>query len=89
MAALLGGLAFVAAAALGGRVKFNQRTGGTACGAYRGGPQTLGRAGGDAHGYWPQGGYYGLVVGAYCPPGHGQTWTGNVWDDNGRRVGCR
>jgi hypothetical protein len=70
-------------------IVFNRGSGGTACAGYRGGPRDLGRGRRDAHGYWPQGGYYGHVVGAYCPPTAGQTWTGNVWDDDVGRVRCR
>jgi len=52
-------------------------------------------AGADSHGYFPNGGYYpgGLQPGGdlaygYCPPAAGQTFTGNVWDDNGAAVSC-
>jgi hypothetical protein len=52
-------------------------------------------AGADSHGYFPNGGYYpeGLESGGdlaygFCPPTAGQTFTGNVWDDNGAPVGC-
>jgi hypothetical protein len=46
--------------------------------------------GADSHGYWPLGGYYGLVdtEAIYCPPDSGQTWAGNVWDDNNETAGC-
>lgn len=67
---------------------YNPSTGGTACGAYRGPAETLGHAGEDAHGYWPQGGYYGVAAGVSCPPKPGQLWAGNVWDDNGASVRC-
>jgi hypothetical protein len=42
----------------------------------------------DAHGYYPNGGFYGTVASMYCPPTPGQEWSGNVWDDNGATVGC-
>lgn len=45
-------------------------------------------AGADVHGYWPYGGHYGLASDTYCPPAGGQTWSGNVWDNNNARVGC-
>jgi hypothetical protein len=48
---------------------YNSRSGGTAC---KGGV-------GDSNGYYPYGGYFGVV--AYY---FGGTWSGNVWDDNGR-----
>jgi hypothetical protein len=46
--------------------------------------------GADSHGYWPLSGYYGVVdsEAIYCPPDSGQTWSGNVWDDNNESVGC-
>jgi hypothetical protein len=43
---------------------------------------------GDANGYWPQGGEFGLDSWIYCPPTGGQTWSGNVWDDNNSPVAC-
>jgi len=70
-------------------VIYDASTGGTACSGYRGGPETLADAGRDPSGYWPLGGYYGYDAGVYCPPVPGQTWTGNVWDDNGASIGCR
>lgn len=45
-------------------------------------------SGEDSHGYWPYGGHYGVASGIYCPPASGQTWSGNVWDDNSAAVGC-
>jgi hypothetical protein len=42
----------------------------------------------DAHGYYPNGGFYGIVASMYCPPTPGQEWSGNVWDDDGGAVGC-
>jgi hypothetical protein len=44
-------------------------------------------SGADSHGYWPDGGYFGVEADVYCT-GAGQTWTGNVWDDNGATGGC-
>jgi hypothetical protein len=44
---------------------------------------------GDKYGYYPYGGYYGAVIDAYCPGSYaGQTWSGNVWDDNNAAVTC-
>jgi hypothetical protein len=51
--------------------------GGRAC---KGGP--------DEHGYFPFGGYFGVTAYTYCPPMSGQTWAGNVWDDDGHPVPC-
>jgi hypothetical protein len=45
-------------------------------------------SGADHHGYWPYGGYYGVHADTYCPPERGQTWSANVWDDNGAGVKC-
>ncbi len=53
--------------------KYEASSGGTSC-----------RAGADAHGIYPHGGYYGVA--AYYYRGKGQTWKRNVWDDNLRPV---
>jgi hypothetical protein len=45
-------------------------------------------SGADSHGYWPNGGHYGLNAYTYCPPSSGQTWSGNVWDDNQGSARC-
>jgi hypothetical protein len=66
-------------------VTFNVSTGGYAC---RGSTAYRVGSGADERGYWPRGGYYGPNDVAYCPPLRGQTWTGNVWDDDGRPVRC-
>jgi hypothetical protein len=57
---------------------FNKASGGNAC---AGGP--------DSHGYWPNGGYYGIDAYTNCPPMSGQTWSGNVWDDDGGTIACQ
>ncbi len=44
--------------------------------------------GADTHGYWPNGGYFGVAAYINCPPMSGQTWSGNVWDDSGMSVDC-
>jgi hypothetical protein len=36
--------------------------------------------GSDAHGYWPRGGYFGVVGTHYA--GSGQVWEKNIWDNN-------
>jgi hypothetical protein len=58
---------------------FESGTGGTSC-----------KGGADADGYWPFGGYYGVLDAdaAYCPPASGQQWSNNVWDDDGEAIGC-
>jgi hypothetical protein len=57
---------------------FDMASGGTAC------------AGGqDSHGYWPNGGYFGIDAYTNCPPTSGQAWSDNVWDDDGGTVGCQ
>ena len=38
------------------------------------------RGGSDAHGYWPRGGYFGVVGTHYT--GSGQVWEQNVWDND-------
>jgi hypothetical protein len=43
----------------------------------------------DEFGYFPRGGYYGGPVDIYCPPTAGQTWSNNVWDDDGSQVSCQ
>ncbi len=66
-------------------IKYNASTGGSACqGATS---NTLG-SGADAHGYWPYGGYFGIAAYIYCPPTAGQTWSNNIWDDNGASASC-
>ena len=65
--------------------QYNSSTGGTACQGSRG---TAIGSGVDSHGYWPDGGYFGLDAYIYCPPDSNQTWTGNVWDDNSATAGC-
>jgi hypothetical protein len=66
-------------------LKYNSGTGGTACGGATG--SSIG-SGADAHGYWPKSGYFGTALSSYCPPISGQTWSGNVYDDNGAAVPC-
>lgn len=68
--------------------KYNAQVGGTTC---QGSTGTSVGSGADGHGYWPGGGYFGPVAATsvYCPPTAGQTWSGNVWDDNGAALGCR
>ncbi len=44
--------------------------------------------GADTHGYFPNSGYYGVAADDYCPPTAGQTWSGNVWDDDDSTIGC-
>lgn len=39
-----------------------------------------GMNGGDSHGLFPSGGFYGVATDYYT--GTGQTWSGNYWDDN-------
>jgi hypothetical protein len=67
--------------------KYNSAVGGTTC---QGSSGTSIGSGADAHGYWPGGGYFGPVAAnsTYCPPKAGQTWSGNVWDDNGASISC-
>lgn len=65
--------------------RYNSRTGGTACQGASG--SSIG-SGSDAHGYWRKGGYFGTALSTYCPPASGQTWSNNVWDDNGAEVPC-
>ena len=45
------------------------------------------RGGADAHGYWPRGGYFG-VLGTGYTGGSGQVWEGNFWDDNRETAGA-
>lgn len=52
---------------------YDKLTGGTDC-----------ADGPDGHGLFPNGGYYGVA--AYAYRGRGQTWRGNVWDDNSHPV---
>jgi hypothetical protein len=39
----------------------------------------------DQNGYFPNGGYFGLVGDSFCS---NTTWTNNVWDDNGSAISC-
>jgi hypothetical protein len=56
-------------------------TGGTTCsGGGKGDGQVP-----DSHGYYPHGGYFGINGDGFCGQ---ETWTGNVWDDNGAPVSC-
>jgi hypothetical protein len=56
-------------------------TGGTTC---SGGGNGDGQVP-DSHGYYPHGGYFGIDGDGFCGR---ETWTGNVWDDNGASVTC-
>ncbi len=56
---------------------YDSQSGGTAC-----------SGGADDAGYWPGCGYYGPVADAWCPPVAGQSWSANVWDDDGSSVCC-
>lgn len=46
------------------------------------------------HGFWPNGGSYGVDVDVNCQ-GSGTyaqsnvTWSGNFWDDSGSNVACQ
>jgi hypothetical protein len=51
-------------------------------------PVTTCKGGPDTHGYYPNSGYYGLAADIYCPPTSGQTWSGNVWDDDDMAIDC-
>lgn len=62
--------------------------GGRYCAGSAPSPDT-GLAAGARHGYWPRGGFFSVTGYTYCPPTRRVTWRGNVWDDNGRPVGCR
>jgi hypothetical protein len=43
-------------------------------------------SGADSHGFWPQGGYFGLTESTWCP---GATnWSGNFYDNSGAAVAC-
>lgn len=64
----------------GAPITHNSGTGGDAC-------NNAGFGGADTHGYWPYGGYFGLDANVYCT-GAGQTWTSNVWDDDGSTISC-
>ena len=44
--------------------------------------------GADSYGYYPRGGSFGHLAASYCNA-PGQTWIGNVWDDNNATVDCR
>ena len=68
-----------------GPFRYNRGTGGTAC---QGSTDDAIGAGADGHGYWPDGGYFGVDAWTYCPPRASQIWSANVWDDNGAPVGC-
>ncbi len=56
---------------------FDEKSGGRSC-----------KDGPDEHGYWPFGGYFGTTGSVYCPPTADQTWSDNVWDDDGHPVPC-
>jgi hypothetical protein len=56
---------------------FNSASGGRSC-----------QGGADTQGYWPFGGYYGVTASMYCPPTANQTWSNNVWDDDGHPIPC-
>lgn len=56
---------------------YDPSSGGTTC-----------AGGSDSHGYYPNGGFFETDAYTYCPPTKNQTWTGNVWDDNGATVDC-
>ena len=56
---------------------YDKSSGGTSC---RGGP--------DTHGYYPYSGYYGIAADLYCPPVRRQSWSANVWDDDGSPIPC-
>jgi hypothetical protein len=66
---------------LGTPVTYQPATGGSTCGE-------IDQAGADTHGYWPNGGYFGVDTYTYCPGQANVTWTGNTWDDNGSTVTC-
>jgi hypothetical protein len=53
---------------------YNSSTGGTYCDS----------TSGDANGYYPYGGFYGVA--AYYFTGGSNVWTNNVWDDNNQPV---
>jgi hypothetical protein len=67
-----------------GPFHYNASTGGTAC---QGATQEQIGAGADSHGYWPDGGYFGIKAWTYCT-GTAQVWAANVWDDNGAAAAC-
>jgi hypothetical protein len=48
---------------------------------------TLPGASGDANGFFPWGGHYGVESYTYCGSAN-TTWSGNYWDDNGGAVAC-
>ena len=52
-----------------------------------GGGTWLCASGADSHGYYPRGGSFGSHTAVYCKAA-GQTWAGNVWDDNNATIGC-
>ena len=66
---------------------FNTENGGQSC--VSSGPDSNGSAiagGMDTHGYWPNGGYFGIIYQpTLCSAG---TWSGNFWDNNGATVSC-
>ncbi|MGN6870632.1 MAG: hypothetical protein ACTHMY_19750 [Solirubrobacteraceae bacterium] len=74
----------------GGTSTFDSALGGHYCGSTA--PSTTNSnavgAGGDSHGEWPQGGFFGLGDYIYCSGGGGVTWSGNFWDDNGAAIAC-
>jgi hypothetical protein len=65
----------------GRRATYQPSTGGATCGRRN-------QASSGANGYWPRGGYFGVVASTYCPLTTAVTWSGNVWDDNGRNIRC-
>jgi hypothetical protein len=66
----------------------NNRFARCATGAVSDGDGLVCSGGQDSHGYWPQGGYFGLDSYTYCSPASDVTWSGNVWDDNNATAGC-
>lgn len=67
---------------------YDAAVGGHYCGGL---PPTLttGRsigAGQDDSGYWPEGGFFGLVEDTYCDAS--TIWSGNIWNDSDSAVSC-
>ena len=44
--------------------------------------------GADTHGYWPNGGHFGVDAFTYCG-GSGVTWSGNFWDNDASTLACK
>jgi hypothetical protein len=63
--------------------RFARCTNGAVYDSGSGGTYCNGRTG-DANGYYPYGGFFGLA--AYYFSGTGNIWSNNVWDDNSRPV---